>query len=150
MQAVWANISGEDLVKILTKGYKLDIENGHQLATIGSFEMPIPRYFSNLHSHSVTNRDQSFFNLIKNWLDWDAPHQGFRDIFKRKIERVQNHHETNICDLIKSDSLLYILSIELQTPYTLTLGLIFFGDDIYSIYTRAKFRSSVAWHLTTQ
>ena len=48
MQAVWSNISGEDLVKRLTKGYKLDVENGHQLATIGSFETDLPRFFLKL------------------------------------------------------------------------------------------------------
>ena len=66
MQAVWSNISGEALVKRLTKGYKLNIENGHQLATIGSFETDLPRFFSNTHGHTVTHRDQSFFGSIKN------------------------------------------------------------------------------------
>ena len=96
MQAVWSNISGEDLVKRLTKGYKLDIENGHQLATIGSFETSIPRNFKNNHSHLVTHRDQSFFSMIKSWAEWDAPHHGFRDRLKKEIERVQNDHEMNI------------------------------------------------------
>ena len=151
LQAVWSNISGEDLVKRLTKGYKLDIENGHQLATIGSFETSIPRYFKNTHGHSVTHRDQSFFSMIKTWSEWDAPHHGFRDRLKKEIERVRNDHEMNIRDILKDDSGLYILSVEaLQTSYTWALGLIRFGDDIYAIYTRAKFGSAVAWHVATR
>ena len=69
LQQVWTNISGQDLVKTLTKGFKLDIENGHQLATIGSFETSMPRFLKNIHGHFVTQRDQSFFSCIKNWAD---------------------------------------------------------------------------------
>ena len=151
MQAVWSNISGEDLVKRLTKGYKLDIENGHQLATIGSFETDLPRFFSKTHGHTVTHRDQSFFGSIKTWAEWDLPHQGFRDRLNREIEYVRNDHEKNIRDNLKSGSSLYTLAIEaLHTSYTWSVSILKFGDDIYKIYTRAKFGSAVAWHVTTR
>ena len=138
-------------MKRLTKGYKLEIKNGHQLATIGSFETDLPRFFSNSHGHSVTHRDQSFFGSIKTWSEWDMPHQGFRDRLSREIEYVRNGHEKNIRDNLKSSSPLYLLSIEaLQTSYTWAVALIKFGDDIYKIYTRAKFGTAVAWHVSTR
>ena len=151
MQQVWTNMSGEDLVKRLTKGFKLDIENGHQLATIGSFETSIPRFFNNVHSHIVTQKDQSFFSTIKNWSDWDAPQLGFRDRLTRELEQVRLDHETNIQENLDFDSPLARLSTEaLQTSYTWSMGLIKFCDDIYKIYVRAKFGTSVAWHMATR
>ena len=151
MQQVWTNMSGEDLVKRLTKGYKLDIENGHQLATIGSFETPMPRFFNNVHGHIVTQRDQSFFSNVKNWTDWDAPHLGFRDRLSKELEQVRVDHESNIRDNLDFDSPLARLATEaLQTSYTWAQGLIKFCDDIYKIYSRAKFGSSVAWHMATR
>ena len=139
------------MVKRLTKGYKLDIENGHQLATIGLFETDLPRFFSNSHGHLVTNRDQSFFGSIKTWAEWDMPHQGFRDRLMQEIEYVRNDHEKNIRDNLATSTPLYVLAIEaLQTSYTWSVGIIKFGDLIYKIYTRAKFGSTVAWHVTTR
>ena len=151
MQQVWTNISGQDLVKRLTKGFKLDIENGHQLATIGSFETSMPRYFNNVHGHIVTQQDQSFFSCVKNWSDWDAPQLGFRDRLLREIEQVQADHESNIQDSLDIDSPLARLAVQaLQTSYTWTIALIKFCDDIYKIYTRAKFGTPVAWHMATR
>ena len=45
MQAVHTTFSGEDLIKRLSKGYELEIEERHQAATIAAFETAMPRYF---------------------------------------------------------------------------------------------------------
>ena len=45
MQAGNINFSGKDLIKRLSKCYKLEIEDGLQAATIASFETAIPRCF---------------------------------------------------------------------------------------------------------
>ena len=49
------------------------------------------------------------------------------------------------------DSPLARLAFEaLQTSYTWSIALIKFCDDIYKIYTRAKFGAPVAWHMSTR
>ena len=69
----------------------------------------------------------------------------------KEIEYVRNDHEKNICDHLVSGSPLYSLAIEaLQTSYTWSVGIIKFGDNIYKIYTHAKFGSAVAWHVSTR
>ena len=45
MQAIHMTFSGEDLIKRLSKGYKLEIGDGRQAATIASFETAISRFF---------------------------------------------------------------------------------------------------------
>ena len=69
----------------------------------------------------------------------------------QEIEYVRNDHEKNIRDNLATSTPLYVLAIEaLQTSYTWSVGIIKFGDLIYKIYTRAKFGSTVAWHVTTR
>ena len=145
-------MSGKDLVKRLTKGFKLDIENGHQLATIGSFETSVPRFFNSTHGHLVTQCNQSFFSCIKNLSDWDAPQLGFWDHLVKELEQVRNDHETNIAKNLDFNSPLACpASTEaLQASYTWAVGLIKFCDGIYKIYIRAKFGTLVAWHMATR
>ena len=79
MQAVYTMSIGEDLIKCLSKGYKSDIEDGHQAATIAAFKVSIPRLFCPFPVHSVVHKDQSLFTSIKSWNDWDLPHQELRE-----------------------------------------------------------------------
>ena len=76
MQAVHTITSGEDLIKRLAKGYKLQIEDDHQAATVASFEGAMPKVFCSNSAHTVVLKEQSFFTNVKSWNDWDLPHLG--------------------------------------------------------------------------
>ena len=151
MQAVYNMVSGEDLIKRLSKGYKLDIEDGHQAATIASFEVAVPRFFSSNPSHTVTQRDQSFFSSIKSWSEWDLPNEGFREQLVEAINHVRTAHLNNIQDNLSPDYPMYQKATEaLQTTHSFATAFIKMGDDIYRTHVRAKFGSAVAFHVQTR
>ena len=151
MQAVFNMVSGEDLIKRLSKGYKLDIEDGHQAATIASFEVAVPRFFSANPGHTVTQRDQSFFSSIKSWAEWDLPNEGFREQLMEAINHVRTAHLNNIQDNLDPDSAMYQKATEaLQTTHSFATAFVKMGDDIYRTHVRAKFGSAVAFHVQTR
>ena len=151
MQAVFTISSGEDLIKQLSKGYKLQIEDGHQAATIASVEGAMPRVLSVNSAQTVVQSEQSFFTNIKTWNDWDLPHLGHRDQLLGNLDNVRAAHLDHINDNLESGWPLYSLAVEaLQTSYSWSTGLIKFCDNIYRIYVKAKFGSTIAFHVATR
>lgn len=151
MQAVHTITSGEDLIKRLAKGYKLQIEDGHQAATVASFEGAMPKVFCSNPAHTVVLKEQSFFTNIKTWNEWDLPHLGHRDLLLEKLEEVRSAHLDHINDHLVPGTQLYSLAVEaLQTSYSWSTGLIKFCDDIYRTYVKAKFGSTIAFHVATR
>ena len=151
MQAVHMTFSGEDLIKRLSKGYKLEIKDGHQAATIASFETSIQSFLCANETQLVIQKEHSFFTSIKSWSEWNLPHQGYQDMLLAHMEQVRSSHLAHIEDHLDPSSPLYSLAVEaLQTSYTWTLGLLKFGDNIVWTYVRAKFSVTVAWHVATR
>ena len=115
----------------MSKGYKLDISDGHQAVAIASFEKEIPRFFDNSGGHNVVQQDHSFFPGIKIWNEWEIPNEGLREMLMIKLDQIRSSHEQNIRDNLQPDSAMTILATSsLNFSYTWSAGIIKMRDDI--------------------
>ena len=139
------------MIKRLSKGYKLQIEDGHQATTIASFEGAMPRTLSVNSAQAVVKSEQSFFNNIKSWNNWDLPHLEHQDQLLTIVDTVRLAHLDHINGHRVPGSPLHSLAVEaLQTSHSWALDLLKFCNDTYRIYVKAKFGSTIAFHVATR
>ena len=62
----------------LQKLHKLEIHSVNHAITISSFENKYPKYFNKSAEHRVATSDDSLFDTIKNWNEWNDPNCGHR------------------------------------------------------------------------
>jgi len=150
MEHVFVQINGQKLLANLEKIYKMDLRSNNQALAISSFETRLPRFFSqDLKLH--VKKDESYFHGIKSWDEWDLPNDGYRDrlnvelhLFKvghketldHELEHLSPFH--NLCVLALTESVAWVDS------------LIKFIDDTFNEYSRSRYGSKKAWHITTR
>jgi len=146
MEHVFVQINGQKLLANLEKIYKMDLRSNNQALAISSFETQLPRFFSqDLKVH--VKKDHG----IKSWDEWDLPNDGYRDrlnvelhLFKvghketldHELEHLSPFH--NLCVLALTESVAWVDS------------LIKFIDDTFNEYSRSRYGSKKAWHITTR
>jgi hypothetical protein len=132
---------------------KLNMTNLNQGMAFTSFDHRAPRYFTDNLVLSRTKTDDSFFDKIKTYREWNKPSFGFRDRFKMELALYAQEHKQAVSDhpLCSPGSALYNVA---STSRTLAIAWIesffLFIDDTYDELTVARFSSSKGWSLITR
>jgi len=149
MEHVHVQITGQKLLANLEKIYKMSLKTNNQALAISSFESRLPRFFSQ-DAKSHVRKDESYFPGIKTWDEWDLPNDGYRDRMKVELYMFKvGHQETLDNELDHLSPYHNLCVLALTEAVSWANGLIKFIDDTYNEYSRSKYGSKKAWHLTT-
>jgi len=95
-------------------------------------------------------KDESYFPGIKTWDEWDLPNDGYRDRLKLELYMFKvGHQETLENELERLSPYHNLCVLALTEAIAWADGLLKFIDDTYNEYSRSKYGSKKAWHLTT-
>jgi hypothetical protein len=61
-----------------------------------SFENKVPQYLSMGSHHKVVRMDESNFNCVSNWSDWDEAESGFRAKLDEELIVFKTSHQERI------------------------------------------------------
>ena len=152
MEHVWTQIVGQKILTNLEKVYKMKLSSNNQAVTLTSFETRIPKFFcGESRAMGVVKEGDSYFKMIKTWEDWNTPHDGFRDQLKRELSVFDlGHNETISAECEPLTVFHSLASKTLSDSITWANKLIKFIDDTYREYSRARYGSRKAWHVTTK
>ena len=152
MEHVWTQIVGQKILTNLEKVYKMKLSSNNQAVTLTSFETRIPKFFcGESRAMGVVKECDSYFKMIKTWEDWNTPHDGFRDQLKRELSVFDLGHNETISAECEPLSIFHsLVSKTLSDSITWANKLIKFVDDTYREYSRARYGSRKAWHVTTK
>jgi hypothetical protein len=76
LEHVSANINGVNVLKSMETLCKIKLTTVSEGLAISSFERDIPKFFS-VAGHRVVKSNESYWNKIANWGEWDLPETGF-------------------------------------------------------------------------
>jgi len=152
MEHVWTQIVGQKILTNLEKVYKMKLRTNNQAVTLTSFETRIPKFFcGESRSMGVVREGESYFKLIKTWEEWNTPFDGFRDQLKRELVLFDSGHNETISAEVEPLSIYHsLISKTLTDSISWANKLIKFIDDTYREYSRARYGTKKAWHVTTK
>jgi len=153
MEHVYTQIVGQKILSNLEKVYKMKLNNTNkQAVTLTSFETRIPKFFcGESKSMAVVKEGESYFKMIKSWDDWNTPHDGFRDQLKRELSLFDVGHNATISAEFEPLLVFHsLVSKTLSDSITWANKLVKFIDDTFREYSRARYGSKKAWHVTTK
>jgi hypothetical protein len=110
---------------------------------ISSFDQRIPKLLSDNSTYSVVKVDDSYFDKVKSFKDWDEPQTSYRDRLKEDLLAFELAHKLMVMNNTQPASPLQAMA-SLSPMYSISWikSLIGFTDDTYSELTRAKFSSA--------
>jgi len=150
MEHVFVQINGQKLLANLEKIYKMDLRSNNQALAISSFETRLPRFFtqdSKLH----IKKDESYFQGIKSWDEWDMPNDGFRDMLNVELQLFKvGHQETLDNELTHLSPFHNLCILALTESVAWVDSLVKFVDDTYNEYSRSRYGTKKAWSITTR
>ena len=137
-------------LEFLESTYKLQIPTPNHAITMQSFENSLPRFFCKQKDHKVTKVDESLFDQISSFDEWDAPNYGFR----QRLNSEAYYAKVSIENAVREDkSLLHMgRSLALNALYFTTSfldSLVRCIDNTYRELIRSKYTSKKAWHLVS-
>jgi hypothetical protein len=101
--------------------------------------------------YTVVKTDESFFDKVKTYREWEEPHTGYRDRLKNDLTSFDLAHKQLVVDNTDPGSALQGAA---SMPRTYSVSwieaFIVFIDETYSELTRAKFSSARGWSLITR
>jgi hypothetical protein len=151
MEHVQSSITGTDTINMLEKLFKLKLQTLADGMAMKSYERKIPRFFSQASVHKVIKHDDSHFETIGSYEEWDAPVSGFRARLKEELVTFRAAHLSNIDETLERDSIMYaVANMALTESVAWLEGFIVFIDDYYRELSKARFGSKKAWHVTTR
>ena len=150
MEHLNVQMTGQKLMSNFEKIHKMKLESNNQALAISSFETRIPRFFSSEGSFYV-KKDESYFSGIKCWDDWDRPNDGHRDRLLQELHLFKVGHMDTLENKLQSLSPYYNLCVlALTESVSWVEGLAKFIDDTYNEYSRCRYGSMKAFHITTR
>jgi hypothetical protein len=151
MEHVQSSITGTDTINMLEKLFKLKLQTLADGMAMKSYERKIPRFFSSASAHKVIKHDDSHFDNIASYEEWDTPVSGFRARLKEELVTCRAAHLGNIDETLERDSIGYaIATMALTEAIGWMEGFIVFLDDYYRDLSKARFGTKKAWHVTTR
>ena len=151
MEHVQSSITGTDTINMLEKLFKLKLQTLADGMAMKSYERKIPRFFSQASAHKVIKHDDSHFDTIASYEEWDTPVSGFRARLKEELVTFRAAHLGNIDETLERDCIGYAVSTMALTESVAWLeGFIVFIDDYYRDLSKARFGTKKAWHVTTR
>jgi len=150
MEHVFVQISGQKLLANLEKIYKMDLRSNNQALAISSFETRLPRFFTQ-DSKMHVKKDESYFQGIKSWDEWDMPNDGFRDRLNIELHLFKvGHQETLDNELTHLSPFHNLCILALTESVAWVDSLVKFIDDTYNEYSRSRYGTKKAWSITTR
>ena len=150
MEHINVQLTGQKLMSNFEKIHKMKLESNNQALAISSFETRIPRFFSTDGSTYV-RKDESYFSNIKSWDDWDRPNDGYRDRLLLELQLFKvGHMETLDVKLQPLTPYYNLCVLALTESVSWVEGLAKFVDDTYNEYSRCRYGSVKAFHITTR
>jgi len=150
MEHVFVQISGQKLLANLEKIYKMDLRSNNQALAISSFETRLPRFFTQ-DSKMHVKKDESYFQGIKSWDEWDMPNDGFRDRLNIELHLFKvGHQETLDNELTHLSPFHNLCILALTESVAWVDSLVKFVDDTYNEYSRSRYGTKKAWSITTR
>ena len=130
--------------------HKLEIPTPNHAVTIQSFEGALPKFFCKSAEHKVVKAEDSMFDKIKSFSEWDDPNYGFRT----RLNDEADNAERTIENAIKDDSSLSdqgkaICINALTISRSFVDLLVRYIDTTYRELRRSKYTEKRAWHLVT-
>ena len=153
MENLYQHRRGNDLLKKMESIFKIKVPTVGQASSISSFERTIPKYFVTGVNDDFTpiEDDESYFNNIQTWQDWDTQHKGNRDKIIKQLEAFRKSHTRFIQQTVPIDSKIYTIAIlALTESIAWVEGLMKFIDDTHKEYMRSKFSCKKSWAVATR
>jgi hypothetical protein len=110
MEHVWASIGNKESIVLLEKLLKLKIKHLAEGLAMTSFDNQVPRFFSKATGHKVIRADESYFDAIPSFEEWDHPTTGFRTRLKDELIIFRDGHQTNIDIAFERGSVVYAIA----------------------------------------
>jgi uncharacterized protein YoxC len=151
MEHVSASLSSNEIISRLEKQVKLKVPTLADGLAMSSFQNAVPRFFSKAGAHKVIKNDDSYFNEIASFEEWDTPITGYRDLLKEELATFRESHQRNIDDTLERQSIICsIATMALTESCAWMEGLIVFIDDYHRDLGKARFGTKKSWHVTTR
>ena len=151
MANIQASIIGEPCLPKMERLYKLKLSTIGEALAMTSFENKIPSYLSSGSHHKVVRMDESNFNCVSNWSDWDEAESGFRAKLDEELIVFKVSHQESIDEAYESGTRAYNLAVlALTESISFIEGFMKFIDDYMKHLTQAKFGVKKAFHVTTR
>jgi hypothetical protein len=130
---------------------KIDMKDMSQGVAVSSFDHRLPKLLTDSHGYVAMNEDESYFEKIKTYKDWETPHTGFRDRLKQELNAFELSHKLMVeNNTIPTSPLQATASLSRTYALSWIADSIVFIDDTYKELTEAKFSSERGWSLITK
>jgi hypothetical protein len=151
MDHIQSSIAGEACLPKVEKLYKLKLSTIGEALAMTSFENKVPQYLSTGSHHKVVRMDESNFNCISNWSDWDEAESGFRAKLDEELIIFKTSYQERIEEVYEADTRAYNLAVlSLTESISFIKGFMKFIGDYMKHLTQAKFGAKKAFHVTTR
>ena len=129
---------------------KLEIPTANHAITIQSFDSALPKFFCKSKEHIVLKADDTLFENIKSFSEWDDPNYGYRTRFNDEVDNA----EKAIQNAIQGDRSLSsegkaVCINALTITRSFIDQLVRYIDITYRELRRSKYTEKRAWHLVT-
>jgi hypothetical protein len=130
---------------------KIEMKDLSQGIVVSSFDSQHPKLLLDFTGYVVVTKDESYFNQVKSYKDWEEPQIGFRDRLKVDLETFEEEHIQLVTDNTQPTSALQAIAA-LSRTYALSWiqAFIVFIDVTYAELTRAKLLPARGWGLITR
>jgi hypothetical protein len=134
---------------VFKDGTTLQVEVVHHRRSVGYDKF---REHTPTGSHDkVVRMDESNFNCVANWSDWDEAESGFHAKLDEELIVFKSSHHESIDKAYKPETRAYKLAVlSLAESISFIEGFMKFIDDYMKHLTQAKFGVKKAFHVTTQ
>jgi hypothetical protein len=150
MENIQSTIIGDPCLPKMECLYKLKLSTIGKALALTSFENKLLSYFSTGSLHKVVCMDESNYNCVANWSNWDEAESGFRKLDEELIVFKSSHQES-IDEAYELETRAYNLAVfSLTESISFIEGFMKFIDDYIKHLTQAKFGVKKAFHVTTR
>jgi hypothetical protein len=151
MENIQSTIIGEPCLPKMERLYKLKLSTIGKALAMTSLKNKLPSYFFTGSHHKVVRMDESNFNCVANWSDWDKAESGFRAKLDEELIVFKSSHEESIDEAYEPETRAYNLAVlSLTKSISFIEGFMKFIDDYMKHLTQAKFGVKKAFHITTR
>jgi lysozyme family protein len=140
--------AAEKTVPALQQLKKIEMTNMSQGIAVSFFDQPIPKLLCEGTGYSVVQTNESYFDHIKSYKEWDTPHKGYRVWLKHDLGSFDAAHRQLVTNCTIPQSPLQATA-SLSCSYSISWieAFIIFIDDTYDELTQAKFLGAREWSL---
>jgi hypothetical protein len=151
MEHIQSSIAGEACLPKMEKLYKLKLSTIGEALAMTSFENKVPQYLSTGSHHKVVRMDESNFDCVSNWSDWDEAESGFRAKLDEELIVFKTSHQERIEEVYEAETRAYNLAVlSLTESISFIEGFMKFISDYIKHFIQAKFGVQKAFHDTTR